>query len=59
MESFIFQISAISTSDEDFQKLAWLLLSKPTKNWIDQDIDKLMVEAVHFEEFRNLETIAS
>ena len=33
---------------KDFQKLAWLILSKPIKNWIDQDVDKLMVEATRF-----------
>ena len=60
MESFIFQISEISLNNEDFQKLAWLILSKPIKNWIDQDVDKLMVEATRFaREFRNLETMAS
>ena len=59
MESFIFQISEISLNNEDFQKLAWLILSKPIKNWIDQDVDKLMVEATRFaREFRNLETMA-
>ena len=60
MESFIFQISEITLNDENFKKLAWLILSKPTKNWIDQDVDRLMVEATRFaREFRNLETMAS
>lgn len=60
MESFIFQLSQITLDDSDFEKLAWLILSKPTKSWIDQDVDKLLVEATRFSrEFRNLETMAS
>ena len=60
MESFIFQVSEITLDDENFKKLAWLILSKPIKNWIDQDVDRLMVEATRFaREFRNLETMAS
>ena len=60
MESFIFQISEITLEDTDFEKLAWLIVSKPAKSWIDQDVDKLLVEATRFaREFRNLETMAS
>ena len=60
IESFVFQISEITNENKDFEKLAWLILSKPPKNWIDQDVDKLLVEATRFaREFRNLETMAS
>ena len=60
MESFIFKLSEISNTDEDFEDLAWLILSKPADKWIDLDTDKLLVEATRFaREFRNLETMAS
>lgn len=60
MESFIFQLSEITDSDNNFEKLAWLILGKPATNWIDLDTNKLLVEATRFaREFRNLETMAS
>jgi len=60
MESFILHISQLSTNWRDFERLGWVVLSKPSKAWIDIDIDRLFIETTKLaREFNSLETMAS
>ena len=60
METFILQISRLENNIDSFSSLGWRILSKPTKNWIDPDVDRLFVEATKLaREFNSLETMAS
>lgn len=60
IESFVLQLSKVTQDINDFEKLAWIILSKPTKNWIDQDIDRLFIETINLcREFKNIETMAA
>jgi hypothetical protein len=60
IESFVLQLSKVTQNINDFEKLAWIILSKPTKNWIDQDIDRLFIETINLcREFKNIETMAA
>ena len=48
-----------SLNISSFQRLASMLVNKPTKLWIDNDIDKIFVEATSASRnFINLETMA-
>ena len=59
-ETFMLHISQLTTDLDAFERLGWGILSKPTRNWIDTDIDRLFVEATKLaEEFNSLETMAS
>ena len=60
MEAFILHVSQLSHELSDFERLGWVILNKPTRNWIDPDIDRLFVEATKLcREFNSLETMAS
>lgn len=60
METFILHISQLTTELESFERLGWGVLNKPTRNWIDADIDRLFVEATKLtREFNSLETMTS
>ena len=60
METFILHVSQLTTEIDAFERLAWGILSKPTRNWIDTDIDRLFVEATKLaREFNSLETMTS
>ena len=59
MEMFITNIEQLSLDISSFQRLASMLVNKPTKLWIDNDIDKIFVEATSAcRNFINLETMA-
>ena len=59
MEMFITNIEQLSLDMPSFQRLASMLLNKPAKLWIDNDIDKIFVEATNFcRNFINLETMS-
>ena len=60
LESFIGQLSMVNQDNSTFEELAWRILSKPTKLWIDQDIDRLFVETINLcRDFKNIETMSS
>lgn len=60
METFMLHVSQLTTELNSFERLGWGILNKPTRNWIDSDIDRLFVEATKLtREFNNLETMAS
>ena len=59
MEMFITNIEQLSLDISSFQRLASMLVNKPAKLWIDNDIDKIFVEATNASRnFINLETMA-
>jgi hypothetical protein len=59
MEMFITNIEQLSLDTSSFQRLASMLVTKPAKLWIDNDIDKFFVEATDASrKFVNLETMA-
>ena len=59
MEMFITNIEQLSLDVSSFQRLASMLVNKPAKLWIDNDIDKIFVEATSASRnFINLETMA-
>ena len=59
VEAFIDNVEKLSLSTSSFQHLASMLVSKPAKLWIDDDIDKIFVEATNAcRNFINLETMA-
>ena len=59
MEMFITNIEQLSLDISSFQRLASMLVNKPAKHWIDNDIDKIFVEATSASRnFINLETMA-
>ena len=56
---FITNIEQLSLNVDSVQRLAAMLVNKPAKIWIDNDIDKIFVEATHFcRTFINLETMS-
>ncbi len=60
METFMLHISQLTIELDAFERLGWGILNKPTRNWIDTDIDRLFVEATKLaREFNSLETMAS
>ena len=60
MESFILQIAQLTSNWRDFERLGWVVLSKPSKAWIDIDIDRLFIETIKLaREFNSLETMSS
>ena len=60
METFMLHISQLTTELDAFERLGWGILNKPTRNWIDTDIDRLFVEATKLaREFNSLETMVS
>ena len=59
MEMFITNVEQLSTDSETFQRLASMLVNKPIKLWVDNDIVKIFVEATTFcRNFINLETMS-
>ena len=59
IEMFITNIEQLSLDMTSFQRLASMLVNKPAKLWIDNDIDKIFVEATRASRnFINLETMA-
>ena len=59
MEMFITNVEQLSLDISSFQRLASMLVNKPAKLWIDNDIDKIFVEATNASRnFINLETMA-
>ncbi len=59
MEMFVTNIEQLSLNLDSVQRLASMLVNKPAKNWIDNDIDKIFVEATNFcRNFINLETMS-
>ena len=60
METFMLHVSQLTAELNSFERLGWGILNKPTRNWIDSDIDRLFVEATKLtREFNNLETMTS
>ena len=58
LDSVSLQLSKIENDDSHFERLAGAILGKTSKNWIDLDYDRLLVETVSIcREFRNLETM--
>ena len=58
MDMFITNIEQLSLDMSSFQRLASMLVNKPAKLWIDNDIDKIFVEATTASrDFINLETM--
>lgn len=59
MEMFVTNVEQLSTDQETFHRLAAMLVNKPTKLWVDNDIVKVFVEATTFcRNFINLETMS-
>jgi hypothetical protein len=59
MEMFITNVEQLSLDVSSFQRLGSILVTKPAKLWIDNDIDKFFVEATNTSRnFVNLETMA-
>jgi hypothetical protein len=58
METFITNLSTLSMETSSIEKLAGMLVNKPAKLWIDNDVDKLFVEATNYaRKFNTLETM--
>lgn len=59
MEMFVTNIEQLTLNVGSVQRLASMLVNKPAKIWIDNDIDKIFVEATYFcRNFINLETMS-
>jgi predicted HTH domain antitoxin len=58
LDSVSLQLSKIENDDAHFERLAGAIIGKTSKNWIDLDYDRLLVETISIcREFRNLETM--
>lgn len=58
METFITNLMALTLDQISMEKLAGMLVNKPTKIWIDNDVDRLFVEATNYaRNFNTLETM--
>ena len=44
MEAFVMRIAQFTNSDADIESLASMVANKPTRNWVDTDIDRTTVE---------------
>ena len=59
MESFITNLRGLSDTPENVDKIATLLILKSSTAWIDNDVDRIMVEATtKAREFISLETMS-
>lgn len=59
LTAFINQLTVFDDTLENMESLAGLGINKPTKSWIDNDIDKALVELTLFsQKFNQLETVA-
>ena len=59
METFITNLISLSPDVSSFERLAGMLLNKPAKLWIDNDVERLFVEATNYcRRFNTLETMA-
>jgi hypothetical protein len=59
METFIANLAQLDAEPSSIEKMASFLLNKPSRLWIDNDIDRLFVEATAFaRNFNVLETMA-
>ena len=59
METFITNLISLYPDASSFERLAGMLLNKPSKLWIDNDVERLFVEATnHCRRFNTLETMA-
>lgn len=59
MEMFITNVEQMTLSSESIQRLASMLVNKPAKTWIDNDVDRIFVESTNFcRNFINLETMS-
>lgn len=59
LEAFINRLCSFDNSIEQMESLAGLAINKPSKNWIDADLDRAAVELMNFaQEFNKHETIA-
>ena len=59
MDSFIINLKALSETPENIDKVATLLVLKSSTAWIDNDVDRIMVEATtKAREFISLETMS-
>lgn len=58
METFITNLAALTLETSSIEKLAGMLVNKPSKLWIDNDVDKLFVETTNYaRKFNSLETM--
>ena len=58
METFITNLLILNPEPVCFERLAGMLLNKPSKNWIDNDVERLFVEATNYcRHFNTLETM--
>lgn len=58
METFIMNLSQLSTDLQGIEKIASMLVNKPAKLWIDNDVDRLFIEATNYaRNFNTLETM--
>ena len=59
MDSFIINLKGLSETPENIEKVATLLVLKSSQAWIDNDVDRIMVEATNkARQFISLETMA-
>jgi hypothetical protein len=59
MDSFIINLKGLSETPENIDKVATLLVLKSSTAWIDNDVDRIMVEATtKAREFISLETMS-
>ncbi len=59
MDSFIINIQELAETSENTEKIATLLVLKSATSWIDNDVDRIMVEAtMKAREFLSLETMS-
>lgn len=59
VETFISNLATLTSELTSIEKLAGMLVNKPSKLWIDNDVDKLFIEATKYaREFNTLETMS-
>ena len=59
MDSFIINLKGLSETAENIDKIATLLVLKSSNEWIDNDVDRIMVEATtKARDFISLETMS-
>jgi hypothetical protein len=59
LEAFINRLCMLDSSLDQMESLAGLAINKPSKNWIDGDLDRAAIELINFaQEFNKHETIA-
>jgi hypothetical protein len=59
MDAFLTNIGYLNLNGDNIERIASFLVNKPAKNWIDNDVDRILVEVTKYaRQFFNLETMS-